>query len=156
MLSCPRRIDGKVPSVNDNLLTTSISTRRGYQENNRANHLLSSALCRKHSVQYSSVLLRKVRDTHVPGLSAGTGRIPCPTMFVALAPLASRSAVSSDSYTPGATPETRTGIFLSTNSVAIIFVICATAAFELLYANYQVWASAIQARETLQIRRTWF
>lgn len=30
ILSCPRRIDGKVPSVDNNLLAIGVPTRRGY------------------------------------------------------------------------------------------------------------------------------
>lgn len=78
---------------------------------------------------------RSVTGTYFPDLLVGTGT-------TALLTLSTRSSVMlsnviSDSHTPGATAQTRTGTFFSANSVAIIFVRCDAAALALLYANFK-------------------
>ena len=71
--------------------------------------------------------------THLPGLLVGIGTSPLPILSTSSG--VTLSNVISDSHTPGAIAHTRTGTFLSENSVASILVRCDVAALALLYAN---------------------
>lgn len=95
-------------------------------------------------------------STHDPGLLAGTGTRPLPTLSTSSGVIL--SYVISDSQTPGAIEETRTGTFLSANSVASILERCVAAAFALLYANcdansVRISSSELKKAETYVVLR---
>lgn len=121
------RIHGEVTTINDNLLAVGVPARRRDKVYDGTRHFLGAV---EALISFSEQFVEYC-ETNLPALPAGTGIMPKPTWFTPFG-CARRAAVIWDSYTPGATPHTRTGIFFSANSVASIFVRWAAAALELL------------------------
>ena len=118
-------IDGNEPSVNDYLLSVYISAGGGSQVYDRPSHFNVAIIEGKSDSSGAADTV-----THFPSLLAGIGTMP-----FAILSTGTPEGVISDAYGPGAMAFTRTGMFFSANSVAIILVRCDRAALALLYAN---------------------
>ena len=116
------RIHGNIPSVCEYLFSCRIASRRRHKVYHCTRHLLFPAGI--HS-RFSTPQILKTQHpeaiaTYVPDLPIGTGIIP----FVCFSTMSgvTRSSVISDGKTPGATLQTRIGMFFNASSVASIFV----------------------------------
>ena len=112
------RVDRDIPTVHDYLLPIRVTSCRRYE----VHHCTRNFRPAVPDVSMATVAVQWM--TYLPGRSAGTDTIACPSALTSFAPASfgRRFAVISDTYTPGAIPHTRTGTFLRANSVAIIFV----------------------------------
>ena len=126
-ISVCRGIDETKAAIHDNLLPIGIACCRRDEVYHGPRNFLRAAHVREMSIVSE---LDSERRTYVPARFAGTG---CNPKAMASGPsLARRVEVIPESYTPGATPQTRMGRFLSVNSAAITFVRWDAAALELL------------------------